>query len=216
MKNIKVISSCAAVIAVGVVSFMAISWKKDVKYLPPVDYVKYVKDSKNGLTVVKHMDKVDYSAQYRSAEYMVASEQKDPYLKTDMFNKEKLKYADLEYYLLQISTANGNQDVLTINLQSEEEYTKRQGYYSFAFENDIVLVEGIDTLPCAIFNYVPNYGLSPHIDFLLAFTKNKNESDGKLKFDRNFIINDQVMGYGTVKLTLKKEDLNNIPSLTTY
>ena len=72
-------------------------------------------------------------------------------------------------------------------------------------------------LRCAIFNYVPNYGIAPHIDFLLAFEKNKNEVHSEKKlYDREFIINDKVMGYGTIKFQIDKDDMNKIPSLTTY
>ena len=147
MKNIKVRSSWVilSVVLIGIaVSF--ISWKHDIKSLPPVDYIKYVNNTKNGLKINKHMDEVNYSMQYRTADYQVTNEQKDPHLKTEVWKKEKQKYDDLEYYVLQIQSAKTNQDVLTLNLNSEEEYLQRQKYYSFSFKDDIRMVEGNDTL----------------------------------------------------------------------
>jgi hypothetical protein len=219
MKNIKAKSSWGviAIVLLAALAVLVISWKHDIKSLPPVDYIKYVNNEKNGLNISKHIDDVNYTIQYRPVEYMVANEQKNPYLKTSVFESEKGKYDNLEYYFMQIATSKADQDVLTLNLKNQQDYTDRQKYYSFGFENDICLVEGSDTLHCAIFNYVPNYGIAPHIDFMLAFEKNKQEiTSGKIMFDRTFVISDQVMGYGTIKLNISKEDLSKAPSLTTY
>jgi hypothetical protein len=203
------------VVLVALASIFFISWKMgERKSLSPIEYVKWVQDDKNGLNIKKGMGNVSFSIQYQPAGYLVANEEKDPHLRTLVFNKKMEKYIDLEYYAVRIESKE-NKDVLTVNLDKQEDYYARENYYSFEFQNDIIMIEGKDTLGCAMFNFIPSYGLSPHIDFVVAFVKSKEEKE-KAAHDRQLVIDDRIMGDGLLKFEIKKDDINNIPSIITY
>jgi hypothetical protein len=216
MKSIKARNKViiTMVLLVGVSCFF-ISWKHNSIALPPIDYIKWVKDPANGLDVSKKIGDVIYSIQYEPAEYIVANMKKDTLLNSTVMRKEISNYQGMEYYIIQLKNAKSNTDILTLDLASKEEYYSREGYFSFDFQNDIYLVKGEETIPCTMFNYVPTYGISPHIDFLVAFVDKKDESNNASE-DRTIVIEDKIFNNGTIKLQVKKENINKIPALITY
>jgi hypothetical protein len=220
MNGIKVKSSIVlTTLLLGVVSLFFICWKKHGREtLPPWDYVKWVEDSKNGLKIVKKMKDFNFTIQYEPANFIVANLEKDPNLKTSVLNGKRNKYEDLQYFTIQILCPNTTQDILTMGINNRDIYLKRENYYSFDFERAIHLIENNgDTLSCALFNYAPNYGIAPHIDFLVAFTKSKEEiKSGQSQNDKTLIVEDEIFGNGTLQFSIKKEDINNIPEMLTY
>lgn len=215
MKGIRVKTSIGIVIMLTIICLVEVSWKRDVKSLVPVEYVKWMQDPKNGLMLEKKFKEVGFKLQYKPVAYMVVNIFKDPYLQTKVYNGQVGKYSELEYYKLSIVNSTGGEDVLMKGIDNKNDYYQREGYYSYDFAKDIILVRNNDTVPCTICNYTPNYGLSPHIDFEIAFVKDKNEKD-KALYDRQIIIDDQVFDNGMIKFQLKKDDINNQPSLITY
>jgi len=216
MKSIKARNKIiiAAVFLIGLSGFF-ISWKHNTNSLAPIDYIKWLKDPANGLDVSKKMGNIIYTIQYETPEFIVANLKKDPILKSSVLKTEAVNYQGMEYYILQLKNAKSNTDVLTLSLESKDEYYTRESYFSFDFQNDIYLVRGDDTVPCAMFNYIPNYGISPHIDFLVAFV-NKKTGSNSATVDRTIVIEDKIFNNGIIKLLVKKEDINKIPSITTY
>lgn len=169
----------------------------------------------NGLYVYKNLGSVSYSVQYESAEYIIDNMEKDPFLKSSALQKELPNYHGMEYYIIQLRNIKSNTDILTLDLENKNEYYERENYYSFDFQNDICLIRGGDTIPCTVFNYVPNYGISPHIDFMVAFV-DKEKTAAQVKADRTIIIEDKIFNNGTIKLEIKKDNINKIPLLITY
>jgi hypothetical protein len=216
MKGIKAKSSfiITSVLVIGA-SVLFISLRRDNKALPPAEYVKWVQNPDNGLNVSKQIKDVKFTVQYQPANYLVANKERDPYLKATVLNSEVGKYTDLEYYDIRLASAKTNQDVLTLDLQNQQDYYSREKYYSFGFENDIYMISNNDTIPCALFNYVPNYGIAPYTDFMIAFTKSKNESK-KAMYDHTIVIEDKIFGNGILKFEIKKSDINKIPPIITY
>jgi hypothetical protein len=216
MKNIKGKGKLIIplVLLVGLSCFF-ISWKHNTISLEPINYIKWVKDPANGLNVSKKIGSIIYSAQYEPVEYLVANSKRDKTLKTAVLKKEVSGYEGMEYYTLQLMNAESNTDILALKLQSRDQYYDRESYFSFAFQSDIYLIRGVDTIPCSAFNYVPNYGISPHIDFLVAFPKKANEAENT-DMDRTIVIEDKVFNNGTIKLEVKKENINKIPALITF
>jgi hypothetical protein len=218
MKGIKVLNRGFLIIPLFVgILFFFINWKSEKKSLKPMEYVQWISDMHNGLRVEKKMDNVSFYVQYEPANYVVANIYKDAYLKTSVLNSEKKKYSDLQYYSIQICSLIPNSDILSLKLKNKDDYYTRENYYSYDFEKDVFLVDGEDTLGCCLFNYAPNYGISPHIDFLVAFKKNKDESESdKILNSKRIIIYDKIMGYGVLWFEISKRDINNIPDIITY
>jgi hypothetical protein len=182
-------------------SFYACAKKK----VTATEYMTYMEQEKNGLKVSKTIGDICYSVQYKTPEYVL--------LKENTASLSALKKKDIEemqYYTLQYSLTDKSKDILKAHLQNNDDYLERSNYFSFGLQEDIYLVDGKDTLPCKLFNYVNSYGLSPKADFVLAFDgKPKKEVQDKL-----LVIEDNVYGGGIIKLKIEKENIQQIPELT--
>src|ERR1700747_684946 len=124
MKDIKVkISFIITVIAI--ISVLIIGWKRDVKSLTPVEYVKWIQNPENGLKVEKKMQGLTFSIQYKPATFIVANNERDPHLKNSILNSQINKYSELEYYAVRISNNQSSQDLLMYNISDKNEYYQR-------------------------------------------------------------------------------------------
>jgi hypothetical protein len=216
MTDIKVKNSRALLAAMLVYILMVHSGcRHKESYLSPAKYVTWVEDPRNGLNVKKEIGDITFSLQYQPAELMVANRYKDPYLTTQTLNREVNKYRDFEYYTLRITNNHSNTDILAYKLQHPNDYYDREKYYCNDFGNDIYLVKDQDTISCTLFNYIPSYGIAPYIDFLIAFPRAKNN---KIDAENNrlLVVDDKILGNGIVKLEIKKDNINNIPTIITY
>lgn len=174
------------------------------KKLPASEYVNYIESEKNGLNVSKTIGDICYRVQYKPQDYILLKENKSD---QSIVKKQDLK--DMQYYTLQYALKEKNEDILKAHLNNSNEYYARSNYFSFDLQQDIYLVEGKDTLPCRLFNYVNSYGLSPKADFVLAFDKTANTA----KEDKTIVIEDKVYGGGVIKLKIEKENIKDIPEL---
>ncbi len=91
---------------------------------------------------------------------------------------------------------------------SEQEYSSRLQYFSDLAESDMRLVEGSDTLSCALFHFERNYGVAPYNKIVLAFPK-----IGEAIQTKTFVFNEQALGIGKINLKIKEEDINKIPKV---
>lgn len=169
---------------------------------------EYIQEIKTGQTNVikKSMGDINYSLIYKPADYVMLSENKD----VVKSNIEELKkeYGKLEYYTLELTINNFNDEILKYKVQSPEEYNAKVDYYSFKFQNDICEIIDRDTLRCVSYHFERNYGISPKIRFNIAFQSSLSDND------RTVSINDKYLGTGPVKITFSKKELNNLPELT--
>lgn len=197
------------VLALLVINFTGCNKKE----LIPLDYVKWVEDESNGLRQTKVFGEVEVTVQYKPLDYVVAIEQKDPELKREMLNKRKKDIEGLRHYMIRFSTVDKTQDFMKYDISSQEEYYAKQSYLSFGFQQDIWLVENGDTLPCVLFNCIRNYGISPNVDFAVAFDSGDKRDSDK---EQTLIIDDKVLGIGTLKFKVTKEIISNIPTIRTF
>lgn len=175
--------------------------------LLPADYVAWVQDEDNGLRVGKTVDSYDFTLQYRPLEYIVAMENKgNAGIHHDSVQKRIKELEVLQYYTLKIASREGK-EVIATGISSEAEYYARMEYFTSGIENDLVLVQGKDTLPCRLFHFERNYQLAPYNNIVVAF------DSSSVKADRTFIYDDQVLGIGPVQLTLKASAIENTPQL---
>lgn len=179
--------------------------------LVPLDYVQWVEDEENGLKQTRFFGDYEIHVQYKPVEYIVALEKKDPELKEEVLDERKKELDGFQYYHIRYSITDKSKDFMKYNIRSEQEYYERMNYLSFGFQNDIRLFDGKDTLPCVLFNCVRNYGLSPHVDFEVGFEKS---TENRIT-DQTLIIDDQLMGIGTIKFSFTNNAIINTPSIRT-
>ena len=182
--------------------------------LPPAEYVQYVSNPDNGLKRSKTIGDYTYSVQYKPVDYVIANEARKPDLTTTERDARKSELDGLQYFTFRVANATGGQDVLTLNNQTEQDYSAKVGYLSFDFQHDIALVDGGDTLGCKLYNFVRTYGLAPYVDFVMAF--DKPSEDETTNSDKTLIVEDRVFGAGTIKFAIDAGDIKALPLMESY
>ena len=170
------------------------------------DYVTFVKDPENGLCKTVTAGEFDFTLQYQPLEFVALLEQRGENLTEEQLNKAKEERDGLQYFVFKIMSRTG-QEVLETGAQSEEEVQMRQYYFTTLMNQDMALVEGGDTLSCALWHFERNYGLAPYNNIVVAFEK--PEKGG----DKTFIYNDEVLGAGSVRFDFSEADIAAVPEL---
>ncbi len=174
--------------------------------LSPENYVAWVNDEAHGVLNKKTITDFEFSLLYESPEYLAIRELKPENCTADLVSKKKKDLGNLQYYAFQIKSNDG-QEVLRAGIADDQEYYARLEYFSSMAQNDMVLVEGGDTLPCVLYHYERTYNLSPKSTILLAFEKTPAFTTS----DKLFIYNDQTLGIGSVQLTIRSQDIQHLP-----
>ncbi|MEO5643577.1 MAG: hypothetical protein ABIS12_09645 [Bacteroidia bacterium] len=162
------------------------------------------------LKTSKTIDEFNFTLQYKPIPYIILKENGGitPDKKTSA--KRELELKGMQYYTFQISSTGTEKNILKTNARFENEYFSRLEYFSSVMQDDLCLIDGNDTLPCLLFHYERNYNLAPYTNFLLGFEEIAGK---KLTSDHTLIFNDEVLGCGTIQLSIPKSAIENLPAL---
>jgi hypothetical protein len=179
--------------------------------LNPEDYIRWYERHKDDLIVIKSVNSINYTLQYNPKELLFARNYVKP--------ENKLSYDSLsssfsntkqQYFIFKIGLNGTNSDILNYNLKSNSEYNQRVDYYAFYFPQDIILVQGTDTLRCIDSHFERTYGLTPYITLNLVFP----ESDATANMGKQIIYDDVIFNNGKIKLSIPEEIIKKIPILS--
>lgn len=188
------------------ISILILSCEK--KELGSMEFIQWIENEDNGLKVSKKIDDYDFTLQYKPLEYIFLLENKSLNPSKEAFSNRKSEMEGMQYYTLRINSEK-NRELMNVGIQKEEDYYRKLEYFTSYMQGDISLIQDGDTLPCLLFHFERNYGLSPNNDFVLGFEQSEEEKKG----DRTLIFNDQVLGTGTVKLSISNNDILQVPKL---
>jgi hypothetical protein len=178
--------------------------------LSPDDYATWVNSADSRLGTTHAYQHFSYGLRYDPVELIALRRLKGQQLSATSLQNKKSELGNFQYYTLTIGTATG-EDIIKYRATSLQERQERAQYFAFDMQRDIKLVDGTDTLQCAMFHYESNFGVKPYTNFILAFTG--GHADGKHQ-DKTLILYDRLFGNGVVTLSLYARDLNRIPALT--
>lgn len=196
----------------------------EYKSLKPVEYVKWVEDVGNELVVKKIIGDYVFALQYKPLDYSVLKAERNLNISKQELNSKTTEIEGLQYFTFQISTKEGNGELLKSGISGKDEkveYEKRIDYFSSKMQNDIKLIDGQDTLPCVLFHFERTYNLTPYSNFNLGFEYGSEEkSSGATRApltykSKRLLYNDHAFNVGAVELMIKEENLNKIPNLIT-
>lgn len=102
-------------------------------------------------------------------------------------------------YELRISSDNQPDLLKESNHRPFEERVK---YFSTAIQENLKLVIGRDTLPCAMVQFERNFGVAPYLSIQTAFSAVKNWKTLR----HHLILNDEYFGLGDIHLENKLSD----------
>jgi hypothetical protein len=184
---------------------------KSADILEPKAYVAWVQALENGLKNDKTFDDITFSVQYKPLEYIICMEERKIRIADSIVLRKVNELSDMQYFDLKIALNEGSGELLKYQLSSPQQYSERVNYFAFGLQKDIVLVEGNDTLPCALYHFERAYNVTPSSTFLLGFSSGKNKSPES----KTLIIYDRIFNKGMIKMAFDRHDLQKIPKLKT-
>jgi hypothetical protein len=173
------------------------------------EYIHYVEDPSNGLKVQKAMGKIIFSAQFKPNEYVAVKETKARYNSINEIEKN-VKELKGSYYIT-FSIASSNNKTVPIEQSGTKEFDPRLLYCNSQMQNDFLLVDGKDTLPCSMYHFERNFGIAPFNNFLLGFDQKKSKCD-----DLTLIYFDKLFNCGFLKFRVNKSDIISIPKIKAF
>jgi hypothetical protein len=173
------------------------------------DYLGYVSDPKNGLVQEKEIDGLVFELKYQPPQYMALNELKQVEIQDDVWDSTLQEYAGLEYCKLTVRCKDC-EHVYSLLQQEEIDIEGVEAHLNFDGQRDFLLIQAQDTSKCNLYSFSKTYGLGKQLEIALAFEPGKGKSDG----DRTVAFDASVFNRGVVKFRFKKDDLENIPTLT--
>lgn len=186
------------------------------KDMPAPDYTSWVENKSNGLKVEKRIGDITYSALYKPCAYVAMMDIGKKELTAERLKEKVKEYEGMQYFTFKITAPDQGQELLKWKIQSDQEYYSRLEYFSFNMQKDFKLIDGKDTLDCAMYHFERVYGLEPSATFVLAFPLLTQEQAGSGKrsyTDKTIGYTDQVFGGGNIYMTIRGEDLNRLPEI---
>lgn len=180
------------------------------KSLAPVEFVKWVKDEYHGLKKEKSVGDIIFSAQYKPVEYVICMEEKSMRIADSVVKKKKLELGDMQYIDFKIAINSGQGELLKYELSSASQYEERVNYFSFKMQDDIKLLNGSDTISCALFHFERAYDVAPYSTFVLGFPLRKDKTKNLV-----LVYHDNIFKKGIIKLEFKNSNIKAIPKLKT-
>jgi hypothetical protein len=116
-------------------------------------------------------------------------------------------YDSLLFFNLEVSIDHFNEELLHYKPEQGASFEERVAYYSFDMQKNIcIVVAEKDTIPCTMYHYERNYGVSPKNTFMLGFEAS-HLKNAVLIYDNQFLTT------GPVKFALRDQDLFTHPQI---
>lgn len=177
--------------------------------LIPSDYIAWTNNSENGLLKKKSISPLEVELLYKPLPYIIANEQRSNNIDEVIYNQRLRELEGMQYYTLKLGITGEKLNVTNYEVGDNAQQQERLNYLSFAMQKDITLIDGSDTLNCALYHFERSYDISPYRIFVLAFEQ-KEENKEK---DKTLILDLAYFKTGPIKLTFKSTDLVSIPNL---
>jgi hypothetical protein len=178
------------------------------KELAPNDLIQYVENPDNGFIKEKILGELAFRVRYKPLSYIISKNNAKEIITDSIYKASEEKLKGLQYVNLTIYPTEGKQfDVLKYGTGSQQEDQQKIYYYSYTFQEDIYIEQGDKKLPCKLFHFVRDHGLSPELNFALGFDAMDVEGDIKI------VINDYVFGNGELNFIIKEKDIKRLPVL---
>lgn len=157
----------------------------------------------------KKIKAVNFKLIYIPAEQFALREMGDMSAATQAgFDSLVKAYAGLSMFNLEIRVDGFNEELVHYQPGGRAvDFEKVTAYYAFGMQKDIYIVQSEkDTIPCTVYHYERNYGISPNNNFMLGFEA-ANLKEAVLVYDNDYLKT------GPVKFALNALDQNKHPQI---
>jgi hypothetical protein len=176
--------------------------------LAPARYTAWIADPDHGLVTRKLFNDVALELRYRPLPQIALQELGDD-LDQDGLEKVVRERSGAHYFDLRFHAVHGG-EVLAASAASQDDFYHRLYHFTTEVENDLLLVAGTDTIPCALAHFERTYGAVPYNDLVISFIDDAATTE---RDDLQFIYDDRVFGLGRVSFTIRRKDIEAIPEL---
>lgn len=176
--------------------------------LSPKQYIKWVEEKNHGFMQVQETPEYRYSLLYKPKPYLVLKSQPDAGKNQASFIAAEKTFEDLNYVSLWFETPNSG-DPVQQGKAEKEVLEQRIHYCSFDIQQDLVLLEGSDTLRCVFAHWERLGSITSRQHFILAFEKSRHDPNA----DKLFVFKNHLQEEDIVQFHIRKEVLKKIPSL---
>jgi hypothetical protein len=174
-------------------------------------FATWVSDKENNLTKNKTISDINYQLAYLPKEYMAYTELKqEKNLTQERFEEVKKNYTGMTYFKFRIETKSGSGELLKYKLSSGQQYNERIDYMSFRMQEDIILVQGKDTLYPGMYHFERIYDIAPFATVMMAFDNKKFNPDGEF----TIVFNDHLFHKGYIKYYYRTKQLIDLPNIS--
>lgn len=187
------------------ISLILISCNKN---LSPEEFIQWVNNPVNGMVVHENVKEYKISLQYQPNLFLAITNTEEGNRTKELIGEQLLKREGMQYFVLRLENYQTHESILEMDSKTEEDRIKRLSYFDYKMQSDIILVDGLDTLPCLIYHFEKNYSMTPYNSVVLAFDNSKDIENKTLLIDGHVFDTDKI------KLEIKKESLINIPRIS--
>jgi hypothetical protein len=181
------------------------------KSLPPHQYIKWIDNEKNGLKKIKKVKDFTFIALYKPYEYIALKESVgNPRITSSDIKRVINEIEGFYYFNFQIESADKHTPMLKNKINKENEYYARLNYFITYAQKNFQLIEGSDTIKCALYHFEQTYNLTPFNRIVLGFKKGEGTKGVQ---ELTLIYNDEILNTGIIKFNYLIKDLKKIPNL---
>lgn len=184
--------------------------QRDSLHLSPFEYVNWVHEPSSKLYYSKTIGAIKYELLYKPIDYIISKETKGRKITQTEYNSLKSEFGSMDYFDFRISIKNYSDEFLRYDLEDISQYQDRINYCAFRMENDIKMVDVIDSVACALFHFERTFNIAPYGQFLLAFPKASSSTAS-----RTLVFHDYLFSNGTIKIVIDPAALSHLPKLKT-
>jgi hypothetical protein len=186
--------------------FVVTACSKTPSLLNDKEYVNWMDSDQNKTCMVKEIGDFEFTILYKPIDYVIALENRGKNYSNDSILKRKKELEGFQYYTFKIKSLKDNEFIRT-GILSENEYYERLEYFVSTAQDNMMILEGKDTIPCAMYHFERNYGISPYSKMVLSF----EERDSLNMNDKIFIYNDKKLGVGKIAIKINASDIKDLP-----
>lgn len=174
------------------------------------EYLDYLRSESSGMHMTREMGNYRFEVQYKTVPYQVMNEQQSHDISEAQLAERAASLTPWYHFNVRIGTLEG---LGLMESGEANEPVNNQFLYHFvgAAQQDFVLLQGTDTVPCELYHFERNYNLAKHNDIVLAFRKTSTTHE-----DLTLIYNDQILGTGPLYFHISASDLSDLPTLKTH
>jgi hypothetical protein len=166
-------------------------------------YIQWVRDYSHGLHVEQKYSEYIFDVQYQPSDYILLQRGELP---SDVKQKDNVnEVSAIQHYIFSVRMADQSLDFMDFNVRDTEEKQRKLYYFSYLFQNDIVLEENGNVLPCVLYHFERSADLKNYYTVVLGF-----ENPDKNSKEATFVVKSEMFSSLPVKIKISKD---NIPSL---